>query len=297
MKKFAIIGDSTCDLTTELRKKYDIDYCLMGVVVDGKELKADLDWKEYSADDLYGWMIEGKKVKTTQVSVEEFESKFTKHLDAGEDILYISCSSGLSGSVNTAEMVKTALLENPKYKDAKIICVDSLNSCLGQGSMLIKASELRAEGKTLEETAKWIEDNKLRFNQFCTIDSLKYLKNAGRVKATTAFFGDIIGVKPIFVSDVNGANNVIEKQKGKKNAMNRIVELAKDTIGDNKDQTVYILTANAPEDAEYLRQKVAEEIGPKDIHVSTLGPIIGCSCGPKTVVIYCYGKECLVGRQ
>lgn len=296
MKKFAILGDSTCDLTTELRKKFDIDYCLMGVVVDGKEMAADLDWKEFTAKDLYGWMLAGKKVKTTQVSVEEFENKFKAHLDKGEDVLYISCSSALSGSVNTAEMVKASLLEKEEYKDAKIYIVDSLNACMGQGSMLIKASELRKEGKSIEEVAAWVEANRLKFNQFCTIDTLKYLKNAGRVKASTAFFGDIIGVKPIFVSDAIGANNVIEKQKGKKNAMNRIVELAKETIEDAKNQTVYILTANAPEDAEYLKQKVSEEIAPKDIYVSTLGPIIGCTTGPKTVVIYVYGKECEVGK-
>ena len=78
--------------------------------------------------------------------------------------------------------------------------------------------------------------------------------------------------------------------------MNRIVELAKETIEDAKNQTGYILTANAPEDAEYLKQKVIEEIAPKDIYVSTLGPIIGCTTGPKTVVIYVFGKECEVGK-
>ena len=102
MKKFAVIGDSTCDLRQDTRKQLGIDYFMMNVVFNDLEKKADLDWKEYSAKELYDNMRNKQRVKTTQVPMEEFVRVFEKHLSEGEDVVYISCSSALSGSINVA---------------------------------------------------------------------------------------------------------------------------------------------------------------------------------------------------
>jgi DegV family protein with EDD domain len=161
---FAVITDSTSDLSNEIREKYSIDYCQMEFSLGEKNFRASLDWEDISPKEFYDSMRSGKRYKTVQVTYKTFDEKFREHLSKGEDILYIACSSGLSGSVKTAQQVISQELRSD-FPDRKIVCIDSLISGLGQGSMAIKAAQMRDEGKSLDETAAWIEDNKLFFNQ------------------------------------------------------------------------------------------------------------------------------------
>lgn len=173
MAKFKIFTDSCCDLSTEVRKKYDIEYAHMGVVLDGKDLPADLDWELYKPEEFYGWLKSGRKVKTTQVFVPEFFDRFRPVLEQGFDILYIACSSKLSGSFGTCQTLVIPQLKE-EFPDRKIIAIDSLNASCSQGMIAIKASLLREEGKSMEEVANWVEENKLRFHFFATVDTLTY---------------------------------------------------------------------------------------------------------------------------
>lgn len=292
MNNIAIFVDSTSDMPTELRKKYNVEYVKMNIVVKDKEYPASLDWDIYSPKQLYDWMRNGICVKTTQVSVEEFMNKFDASLSQGNDIIYISCSSALSGSVNTAYSVSKELME--KYPQRKIICIDSLNSCFGQTLMAIKASKLREEGKAIDEIEETIEKEKLTVNQFATVATLDYLKNAGRVKASTAFFGNLFGVKPIIISDAKGQNYAIKKVKGRRNSLIELVNMAKEAIIDSENQIIFVGHADCIEDAELVKEHILKEIPCKGVYIDYIGPIIGASTGPGTVSIYAYGKEVTV---
>jgi len=290
MAEFRIYTDSCSDLSTELRKEYDIDYCRMGVVVDGEDLKADLDWKVFSVEEFYGWISSGRKVKTSQVSIQEFQDCWEPVLKAGKDIIYIGCSSMLSSSVNTAAFVAKELLE--QYPDRKIIVIDSLNSSGCEGMMTIDAAVLRKQGKSLEEVAKWVEDNKLKYNQFCTIDTLKYLKNAGRVKGPKAFMGDLFHKKPIFISDKNGNNYTIGTVTGNKNADKELVQGCVKAFRNNESPCQRIVIGRATDNDRALDiAKQIEDILHIKPEIWTIGPIIGASCGPGIVAAQCFGAE------
>lgn len=289
MAKYKIFTDSCSDLSTATRKKYDIEYVHMGIVVDGVEKSADLDWQEYSPEEFYGWLKAGKHVKTTQVSVPEFLDRFTPALKEGYDIIYIACSSKLSGSVNTCKtLVIPQLLE--LFPDRKIVAIDTLNATACEGMMAIKASELRKEGKTLEEVVDWIEENKLRFNFFATVDTLTYLKAAGRIKGAKAFFGNIMGVKPIFISDAAGNNSVIKKAKGTKNSIEEIIAAVKEAIEPGEWAEVYVGQGMAQDRAEIIKKRLEEELNIKAT-IFWIGPIVGTTCGPGVFVGCCFGKE------
>ena len=289
MSKFKIFGDSCSDLSTELRKQYDIEYVHMGVVVDGEEKRADLDWEDYKPEEFYGWLKEGRKVKTTQVSVQEFNNCFIPALEQGYDILYIGCSSALSGSVATCQTLVKDYLEG-KYPGRKIVAIDSLNASVSEGMIIIKAAQLRAEGKSLEEVANWVEENKLKFNFFATVDTLNYLKAAGRIKGAKAFFGNIMGVKPIFISDAHGNNFVIKKAKGTKNSIEELIQGLKDVIDLNECKEVFVGQGMVMERAEYIKQRLESELNVK-AHIVWIGPIVGTTCGPGILATFCYGKE------
>ena len=158
MRNYAIIGDSTCDLNKNLREQLGVDYVQMNYVLDGKEYPASLDWEGLSAKEFYDQMRAGKRITTTQVPAESYLKKFQEYLDQDMDVLYISCSSALSGSVNTARVIARDLLE--KNPEAKIICVDALNSSFGQGIEIMWASKMRSEGTPIEEVAEFLEKNR-----------------------------------------------------------------------------------------------------------------------------------------
>lgn len=292
MRDYQILTDSCSDLTTELRNKYGIDYVQMNIVYNGKELPADLDWKTYSPKEMYDIMRGGTRITTTQVPAETFNASFTAYAEKGVDVLYIGCSSALSGSVNTGHVVANEVME--AHPEMKIVCIDSLNSCMGEGMLAIKAAELKAEGKSIEEVAEYIEQNKLKYNQFAVAETLEYLKRAGRVKASKAFFGNLFGVKPIIISDARGANYAIKKAKGRKGSILETVAMCKEAIENPEEQTLYILHADCEEDVKLFKEELLKEIPCKDTYVSYIGPIIGASVGPGTLAVYCVGKEVTV---
>lgn len=288
-RKFVIVTDSCSDLGKDIREKYNIDYLQMNIVVDGKELPACLNWEAYSPKELYDFMRKGIVIKTTQVPQVTYDQAFRKYLEAGYDILYIGCSSALSGSVNTSNVVKSMLLE--EYKDAKIFCIDSLSSCLGEGMMAVKAAIMRQEGQTITEVADWIEENKLCFNQAATVQSLEYLKRAGRVKTASAFFGNIFGVKPIIISDAIGQNFAYKKVKGRLNSIKEIVNEIKANIIDPEKQIIFVGHADCIEEVTTLKEMILKEIPCKGVYINYIGPVIGASTGPGTLGVYFYGKK------
>ena len=290
MAKFKIFTDSCSDLGTTDRKKYDIEYVHMGLVVDGEEKRADLDWIDYTPEEFYGWLKAGKKVKTTQVSLPEFLDNFRAVLKEGYDVLYIGCSSALSGSVNTCEVLaKPQLLE--EFPDRKIIVVDSLLGSCGEGMLAIRASLLRGEGKSLEEVAAWCEENKKYFNQFATVDTLNYLKAAGRIKGAKAFFGNIMGVKPIIISDAHGNNFAVKKAKGTKNSLEELIQGVKDTLIKEQWNVVFIGQGAVRDRAELIKERLEAELPGIEAHIVWIGPIVGTTCGPGVIATFCFGKE------
>lgn len=289
MAKFQIFTDSCCDLPTEVRKKYGIEYFPMGLVKDGQDMKADIDWVDYSVKDLYGWMREGIKLKTTQISVETVMELARPYLEKGIDILYLGCTVKLTGSINSYNLAKEALLE--EFPERRMESVETRVSSCSEGLLVIDAKKQQDSGKSLDEVMQWVEDHKLNYNYFCTADTLTYLKAAGRVSGASAFFGNIIGVKPVFIADKFGHNLVIAKARGTKASMDAIVEGIKETMHPDEKDYAVILHADAPERAEALKERFQNELGIKTVYVGVMGPIVGITCGPGTIAGFCYGKE------
>lgn len=289
MAEFAILTDSCCDLYTETRKKYNIDYVPMGLVMDGKEMVASLDWDEFDAKQLYKWLRDGKVIKTTQVPVTAYEDKFGSILKEDKDILYLACSSGLSGSINAARIACEEL--SAKYPQRQIVIVDTLKASMGTGMMTIEAAKMRDEGKSLQEIAEWVEANKMKYREIGVPESLTYLKRAGRVKGAAAFFGNLFEIKPVVVFDKTGSNLAIKKVKGRRPSLKEIVRMTAEEIVAPETQTVCIVHADCEQDALWVKQMLEETVKPKDIFVENMGPVIGASTGPGTVIIYFKGAD------
>lgn len=289
MRPVKILTDSCSDLGKAIREKYDIDYARMKTSYDGKEQWASLDFEYYTPKELYDIMRAGNRVFTTQVPAEEFERVFTNYLDLGFNIVYIGCSLKQSGSVNTSSVVAKKLLE--KYPEAEIYCIDSLNASMGEGMLAIRAAEYRDSGMSAKEINDKILTERNNVNEFVTVHNLDALKRAGRVNASAAFFGNLFGVKPILISDVNGYQTPIKKVKGRQTSINELVSSLKESVVDPENQRIYVAHADCIEDAEQLKALIEKEIPCKEIYLDYIGPIIGASIGPDALGVFGFGKE------
>lgn len=161
---------------------------------------------------------------TSQINPEEAREMMEPFLKEGKDLLHLAFSSGLSGTYNSMRIAAEELAED--YPDAKIIVIDTLCACMGEGLLLYKVLQLKDQRKTLEEIAEWVEANKLHICHNVTVDDLNHLHRGGRISKTAAVFGTLVQVKPIIHMDENGKLQVIGKERGRKRSLNKIVDMA-----------------------------------------------------------------------
>ena len=295
MKDFVILTDSCSDLDKEQREKYGIkEYVKPCFTIDGKEYAADLDGIGLGLKEFYDIVRSGKKIYTAQANVAQYTEVFEKYILEGYDILSISCSSALSASVKSSYVARDALLK--KYPDAKIICIDTLRASSGLGLLCARASELKAEGKSIDEIAEWIEEHKLNVHQMGVVDSLVYLRRAGRVSAAKAFFGGLLNIKPVIIAGANGANIATEKVKGRAASLLHVAKRVAEEYVSVPYGKIFISHADCYEDAITLKNAILELIPDKDIefHISYVTPVIGASTGPGMIGAYYYGEKVTV---
>lgn len=290
MRNVKIIVDSCADLNVEQLNKYNIDFAKMSTSCDGVESVATLTWTAEDAHAHYNKMREGKRIITAQVSVEEFQRIFEEYLKQDMDVVYIACSSKQSGSVNTGSVVAKKMME--EYEESTIICIDSLNASIGIGMLAIEAAKMANNGASAKEIEEHILSVRKKVNQYVTVHSLDALKRAGRVKGPAAFFGNLMGVKPIIISDVDGTQAAYKKVKGRQKSFEEVVALLKASIVDPEDQVIYFTHSDcAQEEVDALVALIKREIPCKDVEIGYIGPIVGASIGPDAVGVWAFGKE------
>ncbi len=285
-KGYKLYSDSTCDLSEELLSKMDVTILDLSYEVDSTVYVGS----EMSMKVFYDRMRNGAMTKTSQISPAVYEQAFENDIRNGYDILYLAFSSGLSGSYNGACIARDTLLE--KYPDAKIVCVDSLCASTGEGLLLIKAEKKKKEGMELDKLAEWLEANKLHLCHVFTVDDLKYLRRGGRVSTAAAVAGSVLGIKPILHVDNDGHLIPIGKIRGRKQSINRLVELVSEKVGGWENTEVAICHGDCIADAEYAAKLMRERLGSDVVvHICYTGPVIGAHSGPGTLALFFMGEE------
>ena len=283
MKDLIISLESTCDLTPELLKKYELSQIDMSFFVDGNEYTTETD--SVVSSGLYEKMKSGKKTSTSQINSETYAEFFEKLLAQNKPILHIAFSSGLSGTYHAA--CQAAELLNKTHEN-KIVVVDSLCACGGHGLLAILTREFSKSSKSIDEVVSFVEDLKTKLNHTFTVDNLKYLANGGRLKASSAFVGNLLNIKPVLKVDENGKLVVTQKTIGRKCAINQMFNIYKKNRAENSDICI-ISHANCLNDANTLASMIKKEYGITPI-ITDLGPIIGCHSGPGTLAHFYVGK-------
>ena len=285
-RKYILMSDSTCDLPAELYSQLGVKILKLSFEIDGHTFSdGDMDYHEF-----YDMMRKGSLTKTSQISPSQAEAAFEKQVKNGLDVLYLSFSSGLSGTYNSACMARDNLME--KYPDAKIICIDSLCASTGEGLLLYKTWEKMCEGLSIDELAKWIEENKLHVCHLFTVDDLIYLQRGGRISKVTAVAGAILGIKPILHVDDEGRLVAIGKVRGRKQSLNRIIELMSEKIEGYDNPIIGISHGDCWGDADYIADLARKKLGQETkIIISYVGTVIGAHSGPGTLAFFFMGDK------
>lgn len=288
MRDYVITVNSTVDLPKEWLKERNIPVIPMKYTIDGNTY---VDMEGLSAKEFFGKLREGKMSVTSQVNPEEAREYLEPFLKEGMDVLHLGFSSALSGTYNSMRIAGEALSE--EYPEAKVIIIDTLCACMGEGLLLYKALQLKEAGKGIEETAEWVEANKLHICHNVTVDDLNHLHRGGRVSKAAAVLGSMVQIKPIIHMDNNGSLQVIGKERGRKKSLQKIVNMAEKQIKgwEAQNDLVMITHGDCKEDAEYTAELVRKKLGIENIWIHDIGTVIGSHTGPGVVALFLMGES------
>ena len=286
---FTIITDSCANLTSKQISDYGLKIVPLTYTVGDTEYLGYTPGVEPDYKSFYSLMREKEHVKTSLVSYDRVEEMLNNVLGSGEDVLYITFSSALSG---TYQVVKNCIEDiAPSYPDRKVMLVDSLCASMGQGLFVKYAAEKRNEGLSLEETAKWLEENKLNFVHLFTVDDLFFLKRGGRLSGTVAIVGTLLNIKPLLHVDNEGKLVSTGKARGRKASINELIAKMGENGENLNEQEIFISHADCLEDAEYAANRIKELYGVKNVVINYIDPVIGSHSGPGTLAIFYLGTE------
>lgn len=286
---YRITTDSTCDLPQSFYDERGIDYVGLSFILAGEEYQEGPDLK-LTPKEFYDELRHGGSSSTQQVNAFQFKAFVEPFLQAGEDVLHIAFSSGLSGTY--ASCVQGAEELREQYPDRKLIVIDSLAASMGEGLLVYYADENRKAGLSIEENAQWLLDNRLHLCHWFTVDDLMFLHRGGRVSKASAILGSMVGIKPVLHVDDEGHLILMSKSRGRQSSLQALANKMKETAtGDLSEQMVFISHGDCKEDAEKLATMLKKEFGIHKFLIHTIGAVIGSHSGPGTVALFFLGSH------
>lgn len=287
MSEYMIMTDSTVDLPKEyLTEELGVPYIPLTYLIDGQSYE---DMIGLTGEEFFAKVRTGSMPTTSQINPEQAREALEPYLKEGKDILYIAFSSGLSGTYNSIRMAAEELQE--EYPERKLIVIDSLCACMGEGLLVYKAVQMKRAGKSLEEVAAWVEENKLHIMHNVTIDDLFHLHRGGRVSKTTAVVGTLIHVKPVLHVTNEGELKPFQNVRGRKKALQSLVDSMKKEGAGYENKVAFIVHGDCIEDANKVADKIKEECGVEKVIIGMLSPTIGTHAGPGTVGLFFIGEN------
>jgi DegV family protein with EDD domain len=279
---YQIVTDSACDLPKAMLARLNVNTAHLTVNFRGESRPDSVE--DAQVKTLYDAMRAGEVATTAAVNPEGWASVMESALKAGQDVLCLAFSGGLSATYQSAVIAADDLRE--QYPDRTVKVIDTCAAALGQGLLVWYACQKRDSGASLEELTAWVEENKHHVAHWFTVDDLVYLKRGGRVSAATAVLGAMLNIKPVLHVDNEGHLVSALKTRGRRAAMEALASKLGEAGSNWENETVFICHADAMADAQRLAATVKERYGVKDAFVGNLGAVIGSHAGPGTLALF-----------
>lgn len=283
---FAIFVDGSANLPARFLEGLELLPCSFTIDDAPQQYNGDLD--SFDAHEYYESLKAGRKIKTTLVNTHTIMTHMTPVLAEGRDAVYICMSSGISGTYQAAKIAAEDLME--EYPDRFVHIVDSHGCGLGIGLLAIMAKKLRDEGKNVREASRLLDEAVPHMCQYFTVDDLNFLKNTGRVSGATAMIGTVLNIKPILYGTEEGKIVASSKCRGRKKAMEALVEAYSSHVVDAENQIVGISHGDCAAEAEELAARIRAVAEPKELFVCEHEPFSGAHVGPGMLAVFFYGR-------
>ena len=287
MSDYIIFTDSSCDINPDLLAQWEVPFVSLTVKFEeDAESFANFDMP---FDQFYDRMRKGSVARTSAVNMEAFKEAFEPYLKQGKDLLYIGFSSGLSTTVNSGAMAAQELAE--AYLERKIIVVDTFAASAGFGLLVYLAVQEKRKGATLEQAAKFVEEQRVHLCHWFTVDDLVYLKRGGRVSAAACFVGGLLDIKPVLHMDDPGHLINMFKVRGRRASIKALADKYGELALNPGKDTVFISHGDCMDDAKLLEKMLRERFGASVELITYVGPVIGSHSGPGTLALFFLGRE------
>lgn len=285
---YQIVTDSSATLPLDLIKEFNLTILLLSYmdVATGIQTPIDVFDESFDLVAFYNNMRNDVVYTTSLPNLADSREALLKHLEAGNDLLYIGFDSAISGTCESTSALMDQLAE--EYPDRKLIHIDTYAAAGGEGLLVYYACRMKQKGSSLEEVAAWVQDNIHKVDHWFTVEDLKYLLRGGRVSKTSATVGTLLNIKPVLTVNPEGVLTPIEKVRGRKKSLQALVDHFGETHAEIDDDFVCAIEhADCLEDAQWVADKIADKYGVKNFMIELLDPVVGAHTGPGLVAV-CY---------
>ena len=286
---YTVFTDGCSNLPGRLLKELDIRVLPCSYVMDDVPGTYLGDIDAFDTHAYYDKLRSGSVMKTSLLNSQLFMDHFRPELEQGLDVVYVGMSSGISGTIQAARIAAEELEE--EFPGRTVRVVDSLGAGFGPGLLSCRAAELRSEGKTAAEAADILDSEVPHLLQFFTVDDLNFLKRTGRVSGATAAIGTVLNIKPLLWGDPTGHIVALQKCRGRKKAIEQIVELYRTRAIEPEKQRIAISHGDCPEEAQALADRICAIAQPRELIIAPHEPFTGAHVGPGMLALFFFGKE------
>lgn len=280
---YTIFTDTSANIPTELLQERGIEVIPFRYYVDGEEHTC-LDTRKFDGDTYYAAIKSGVQVTTAQIPPQHYIDRFTPALEAGNDVIFVSMSSGISGSCGSARIAAEELKE--MYPTRSVEVVDTLGASLGEGIIALHAADMRDAGVDRKHAVDKLSSLVKRMCQVFTVDDLMHLRRGGRLSNLSAVVGTVLHIKPLLIGNEEGKIISIAKLRGRKRAIETLAEWYDKLAVEPENQIVGIAQAGCRKDAELLVSLLNKNRPPKEILNVEYEPVTGSHVGPGALALF-----------
>ncbi|MBS6845678.1 MAG: DegV family protein [Firmicutes bacterium] len=280
---FRIVTDTSSNLPTAYLQAENITVIPFTFHTESGE-QSCMDTASFDAKAFYTAMRNGEKVTTSQIPPQRFVDNIRPMLENGEDVLFVSMSSGISGSYASSKIAANQLAE--EFPERKMLTVDTYSASLAEGIVVMRAVECRKEGLSIDETYQILRALRHRIAQIFTVGDLRYLKRTGRLSNLEAAVGTVLQIKPLLKGDPQGKIVCFAKVRGRQRAIEEMAKRYEELVVSPETQTVCISHADCEADAQILASMLRRSKAPKDILIVDYEPVTGSHVGPGALALF-----------
>ena len=286
---FRIWTDTSANLPAPLCEKLRIGVVPFHFIHNGGPEQCCLDTEDFPYEEYYADLKSGGTATTSMINSEAFREVFEREAEAGNDVLYIGMSSGISGAYGASVLAAREVAE--KHPQRRLEVFDTRGASLGEGLLVLAAQKFQRAGEDLQKVLRELDRLRTHMMQVFTVDDLMYLKRGGRISRMKAVIASVLNIKPILRGDEEGRIVVTDKTVGRKASIRALADDLIENIDAADACGVGIAQAGCKADMESLIKRIRAIFPDLPILTVPYEPVTGSHVGPGALALFYISRQ------